>query len=233
VSVLGVRASRESNGFVACAELDIKPGDESMDEVVATSIERVRLLECQIRSRDCVEVEGDDGARIGDHSLHIDSINKRLGHGGGLERGVVESPDIVPDWSEISWRSFEELESHTANLLFLVVSVLNSRKEDSSLVREDEAIGLEVLITRIEHRVEHALVQEEIAHPLRDDDVNLRERHLNLLHLALKESDLVRHAIDGHDFSRLLNDGRHIHANDMLCAGLDREPATKFLSATK
>lgn len=35
--------------------------------------------------------------------------------------------------------------------------------------------------------VQHGLVEEAVAHPLRDDDVHLFHRELHLLHLALED----------------------------------------------
>lgn len=79
----------------------------------------------------------------------------------------------------------------TSNLLFLVVAILDAGKEDGGLVGKDEAVLLEVLVTGIKHSIQHALVEEEITHPLGDDDVHFGEGQLNLLHLALNQSDFI------------------------------------------
>ena len=79
----------------------------------------------------------------------------------------------------------------TINLLLLVVAVLDTGKEDGGLVGEDQAVLNQVLVSGVQDRVQHAFVEEEVAHPLGDDDINLRERQLNLLHLALDQGDLV------------------------------------------
>lgn len=42
-----------------------------------------------------------------------------------------------------------------------------------------------------EHCVQHGLVDEEVAHPLGDDDVNLGHGELNLLHLSSDQGDLA------------------------------------------
>lgn len=115
----------------------------------------------------------------------------------------------------------------TANLVLLVVAILDTGHEDGSLVREDQALAVfaEVAVTSPQDGVKHALVEEEVAHPLGDDDVDLRERQLDLLHLALEQCDLVRHAIDLDDLLSLVDDGGHVDANDVLGAGLDGEHA--------
>jgi hypothetical protein len=52
------------------------------------------------------------------------------------------------------------------------------------------ASGLEELVACNQHRVQHGLTQQEVAHPLRDDDVDLL-RQLNRLDGALDDLDHV------------------------------------------
>lgn len=116
----------------------------------------------------------------------------------------------------------------TANLLLLVITILNPRNKNRRLVREDQAVLVEVGVAGVQHGVEHALVQEEVAHPLGDDDVDLGERHLNLLHLALDQRNLVRQPVDLDNLAGLEDDGRHVDADDVLCSGLGREPGDRY-----
>ena len=120
-----------------------------------------------------------------------------------------------------------EQKEPTANLVLLVVAVLNTSHEDGSLVREDETLAVlaEVAVTGPQNGVHHALVEEEVAHPLGDDDVDLRERQLDLLHLALQEGDLVGQAVDLDDLASLDDDGGHVDTDNVLCAGLGGEHA--------
>jgi len=122
--------------------------------------------------------------------------------------------------------------ARTANLLVLVIAILDAGHEDGRLVGEDEALAVlaQVLVARPQHRVQHALVQQEVAHPLGDDDVDFREGQLHLLHLALQQRDLVRHAVRFDNLSRLEDNGRHVDADHVLGAGLDGEPAGDNMS---
>jgi hypothetical protein len=115
----------------------------------------------------------------------------------------------------------------TANLLILVLAILNTSHEDGGLVGEDETLAIlaQVLVASPQDGVQHALVQQEVAHPLGDDDVDLGEGQLHLLHLALQQRDLVAHPVGLDDLARLDDDGRHVDADDVLRAGLHREPA--------
>ena len=119
----------------------------------------------------------------------------------------------------------------TANLLLLVVAVLYTSHEDGSLVREDEAILNQVLVARIQHGIQHALIQQKVAHPLRYNDIHFVKWQHDLLHLALQQCDLVAHAVAIDNLPRLVDDGGHVHTDDVFCAGLDGEPNSTCVSA--
>lgn len=97
VSVLGMRAGREADGLVACSEVDIKPGNQSVDKVVALSWKGEGGLERGVRCLDSIKVKSNDGARVADNGLHFDSVDKRLGKSNLFHWAVVEPPHIVPD----------------------------------------------------------------------------------------------------------------------------------------
>lgn len=116
---------------------------------------------------------------------------------------------------------------HTANLLILVVTIFDTSNEDGSLVGEDETAGSQVTVTGVEDSVQHGLVEEEITHPLRDDDVNLGEGKLDLLHLALDQGDLVGEAVDLDNLTSLEDDGGHVNTDNVLGAGLSGKPVRR------
>jgi hypothetical protein len=97
VGVFCVGASRELDGLVAGRELNIEPSDDGVDVVGTADGEGVREVECEILNLAGVEIEGDERDGVGDDGLEVDSVDKGLGEGGTLERGVVEAPDVVPD----------------------------------------------------------------------------------------------------------------------------------------
>lgn len=115
----------------------------------------------------------------------------------------------------------------TADLVLLVVAILDTSHEDGGLVGENETLAIlaEVAVTGPKDGVKHGLVEEEVSHPLRDDDVDLRERKLYLLHLALQKGDLVRQAVHLNDLPGLDNDGGHVNTDNVLCASLGGEHA--------
>ena len=114
--------------------------------------------------------------------------------------------------------------SLTSNLLLLVIAILNACYEDRRLIRKDEAPWLKVLVSCVEHSVEHAFVEKKVPHPLRDDDIYFWHGHLDLLHLALEQADLGGHAVGFHNLASLLDDGGHVHADDMLGACFHGKP---------
>lgn len=89
----------------------------------------------------------------------------------------------------------------TINGAVVVVLVLDSQKHQLRAVGEDQASLLldvilammlhQPLVSREDDRVEHGLVEEEVAHPLRDDDVHLVHRKRHLLHLSLYDCDHI------------------------------------------
>jgi hypothetical protein len=112
-----------------------------------------------------------------------------------------------------------------SNLLILVLPIFNTTHEYGGLVRENEAVRGQEFVAGVEDSVEHALIEEEVTHPLGNDDVHLGEWHLDLLHLSLYQGDLIRHAVDLDNLPGLENDCRHVYADDVLGTSFDGEPA--------
>lgn len=115
----------------------------------------------------------------------------------------------------------------TSNLVILVLAILNGSHIHGGLVGEDLAILSEVGVTSVQNGVQHGLVEKEVTHPLGDDDINLGEGELDLLHLALEESNLVTEAIDSNNLLGLLNNRRHIDTDHMLGTGTGSEPGNQ------
>lgn len=115
----------------------------------------------------------------------------------------------------------------TSNLVVLVLAILDTSHVHGGLVGEDLAIFGEIGVTGVQNGVQHGLVEKEVTHPLGDDNINLGEGELDLLHLALEESNLVAEAIDGNNFLGLLNDRGHVDTNHMLGTGAGSEPVSR------
>ena len=208
VCVLGVWAGGEADWLVAGGEIDIEPSDDGVDEVVTAGVEEEWGGEGKVGEGALVEVEGEDGGWVGDNGLDLDSVDEWLSESSLLEWGVVETVDVVPE----------------VDLLILVISVLDSGNEDGGLVWEDQAAWNKVLVTGPEDGVQHGLVEEEVTHPLGDDDVDFWEWEDNILHLALKKGDLVGKTVDLHDLLGLDDDGGHVNTDNVLCASLCGKP---------
>ena len=100
VRVLGVGSGAESHGLVAGGKLNVEPGDEGVDVVCPADLKAVREGEVEVVHGAFVEVEGENGRRVCHDGLEFDSVDKRLRQGGELQRSVVESVDVVPNWRE-------------------------------------------------------------------------------------------------------------------------------------
>lgn len=84
--VFCVWASGESDRLVACGEVNVKPSNQSVDEVIATAVESEWVGESEISGCAGVEIEGYDGGRIGHNGLDLDGVDEGLGECGLLER---------------------------------------------------------------------------------------------------------------------------------------------------
>ena len=107
VGVLGVGAGGEPDGLVAFGELDVEPGDEGVDEIVAAAAEFEGDLEVEIGCGALVEIEDENGRGFSHNGLELDGVDEGLGEGGLLERSVVESVDVIPDFGWVMleiWR---------------------------------------------------------------------------------------------------------------------------------
>lgn len=102
--VLRVRSGGEFDRLMASGELDVEPSDQRVDVIRPPGVEREGLLESQIGSCACVEVERENGRWLSDDSLEIHSVDERFGKGGELERCVVEAIDIIPDYERSAFQ---------------------------------------------------------------------------------------------------------------------------------
>lgn len=227
VRVLSMRACREANRLVACGEVDVEPRDEGVDEVGTLAAELVGHLEGEVGGCDGIEIESDKRAGVSDKGLHLDGVDERLRKSGLLHGRIVEAVNVVPDclrMSALALVSFRREKQLTSNLVILVIAILNTSKVHRRLIWEDLSVRRQVSIARIQDGVQHALIQQEVTHPLGNDDINLVKRQFDLLHLALEQGDLVSHAVHGDDLLGLLDDRGHVDADDVLGASAASEP---------
>lgn len=229
-----MRTSAESDRFMAGSEIDIEPCNKSVDEIVTTNIKLEWRGESEIFLGACVEIEGKNCGRVGNDSLNLDGVDERFGESGSLERRIIEAINVVPDFYTLvcvhsrKCSPCENLPPQekqlTSNLLILIFSILNTSHEDSSLIWENQTIWRKVLVSSVENGIQHGFIEQEVTHPFRDDDVNFWEWKYNLLHLSLKQCNLVGHAVDFDNLTGLFDDGGHINTDNVFGAGLDGEP---------
>jgi hypothetical protein len=97
MSVFGVGAGGEANGFVAGGEFYIEPGDKSMNEIIASGAEVERYTKGKVGCCDRVEIEGQHGAWICHKCFDFDGVDKRFCERILLHWREIESVDVVPD----------------------------------------------------------------------------------------------------------------------------------------
>ena len=85
MGVFRVRAGGETDRLVAGGEVDIEPGDQGVDEVVAADVEGEWGGECEVGNLAFVEVESQDCGWVGDDGLDFDGVDEGFGESGVLE----------------------------------------------------------------------------------------------------------------------------------------------------
>lgn len=161
---------------------------------------------------------GPPGRREG-QVLGLDGVQvEQLEAGGGAADGVlgpVQDADLVPD-ARLHGAHVEAVDvAPEVHVVHDVLGVGHGRDPHVAAAGDQQAVGLEVAVARVEHRRQHGLVQQAVAHPLADDDVDLVHRQRHLLHLALDQRDDRRQARRDDVLARLVDD----------VAGVDRDDA--------
>ena len=94
----------------------------------------------------------------------------------------------------------------------------------SSLVWENQPARGKILVSSVEDRIQHGLIEQKVSHPLGDDYVDLVNGELDFLHLALNQGNFIIHVVDFDNLTGFLNYRRHVDGVHMLCASMDCEP---------
>ena len=159
VGVFAVGTGGEVDWFMTGTELDIEPRYHSMDEVRTLAKQGEGSLEGKLLFGHRVQINGEDKRWIGHAGFHLDSIDKRLGQGGVLQRRKVESVHVIPNYlSGQPLISYSEEFKRTSNLLVFVLSIFDACHVDFGIVRKDQATFHQVPIASINDGVEHAFV---------------------------------------------------------------------------
>ncbi|RUS35207.1 hypothetical protein BC938DRAFT_474224 [Jimgerdemannia flammicorona] len=167
-------------------EPSIEPPDERVD--------RALLIHDELKWRREI-FDGDD---VCDNGPRLDEVDHSLAQRRPLHGRHLEPIHIVPE----------------VVLVVFEVLVVNGGEEDTRLRGGEDAAWGEEPVASHEDRVEHSLVQQEITHPLRDDDVNLGDGEGDLLHPAADQRDHVREAVLGNNLACLLDDARVVDGED-------------------
>ena len=123
VGVAGVRAGRELDRLEAAREVNVEPGEESVDVVVAGGSDGKVGGKGEVLLLDGPDVNVLDLAGLGDDRLEVDCVDEGLAEGNLLDARVVEAVDVVPK----------------VDLLLLVLLVLDGGDVHRRNVGEDEA----------------------------------------------------------------------------------------------
>ena len=144
---------REPYGFVACSKIDVEPCDERVDEVISAAVECKWYGKDQVCGRTRVEIESEDSGGVSHNSFDLNSVNKGLCECRFLEGSVVEAVDIVPNCAVLVTIFVLGGLCHTPYFFILIFAILNSSHENGRLVREYQAIGGQIFVSRIQDSI--------------------------------------------------------------------------------
>mmetsp|Transcript_5603 Transcript_5603/g.15191 ORF Transcript_5603/g.15191 Transcript_5603/m.15191 type:complete len:210 (+) Transcript_5603:528-1157(+) len=207
MSVIAKWGRGESDRFVHLREGALEVSHQAMEEVVAGCFDFERRLEGEIVLGAGKDVQMEDGNCVRDHRCGQDNINDRFLDSDLLDRCHVETVHVIPE----------------VDPLLLDLTVFDAAYVHDCLVGEDHAVLDEPFVAGEQDGVEHRFVEQEVAHPFADDDVNVINGKLYLLDLSLDDFDVLGKSVDPHDLSSLIGDGGAVDGEHLLGSSLRSE----------
>ena len=201
--------SRNAHGDVAEREVHLEPGHQEVHVVVAVDAQRVLVREVQILLPDLGQIDVQDHAGLAVELLTLHALHKRLVVDPGLDGAHLDPVDLVPP----------------VDFVLIEALVVHGGQVERGAVREHHSVGLHPLVARVQHGVQHGLVEHEVAHPLGNDDVHALDRQRDFLAFALDHGDAVGEAVAFDDVARVLCNVSLFDRVDVLGPGLGREDA--------
>eukprot|EP00760_Papus_ankaliazontas_P028252 PhM_4_TR359/c0_g1_i3/m.71426 len=195
-----VRRRREHNVLVV-RKGRVEPRNERVNRLVAGSLHREWCHKRKIGDGHFREVEVNERSGVGTDLLGLDDFDQGLDKGGTAHCGEVESVDVIP----VSYLSVP------------VVGVLDAGDEHLGFVGEKLYIRGTELVAGHQHGVQHGLVDEEVAHPLRDDDIDLLG-HIDLLELSVENRDDIVKLVLLDDLPGLVSNGAALNSVNLAGA---------------
>lgn len=160
-----------------------------MDLVIPLDIKGVGRGEVKFLGGDSLQIDVQDWAVISVDQWLVHHIDQWFEQGPFLDGAHVDTIDVIPE----------------ADLVSLVILVLNGAEPDDCTVGVHMTIFLEPLVTGVEDGVKHGLIKQEISHPFGDNDVDLVDGEGYFFDLALDDGNGLAEAVFLDDFAGLGN----------------------------
>jgi len=105
--------------------------------------------------------------------------------------------------------------------LFVVIGpIVQCGDIHGSDIGEKDSIRCQPLFARVEHRVEHGLVEQEVPHPLGYYDIHFVYRQDDLLHQTIEDGNFILQVILLYDVAAVDVDVGFLDAIDVFSPGL-------------
>mmetsp|Transcript_10114 Transcript_10114/g.27556 ORF Transcript_10114/g.27556 Transcript_10114/m.27556 type:complete len:306 (-) Transcript_10114:107-1024(-) len=205
--VLGRRA--KADGLVAVSEKHVKKDHQSVHKVFPQYGYLEGGVEGRVLLFHLLDIERRDERLVAANLVRIHDVHQRLRQCRPPDAVHVEAIHVAPP----------------VNLIVPVLCVLNRHRPQRAFVRKYQTSRFQPLVPRVDDRVQHALVQQKVAHPLGDDDVHAPLGQLHLLNLSLDDRHPVRVPVVPHDLLGRIGNRRHVNPVHVLGSRLGREQA--------
>ncbi|GET86837.1 arginine N-methyltransferase-like protein [Leishmania tarentolae] len=190
----------QHNCIMACTEWGIEVHRDGVHEVAPLCLQGECPREGQLCLGHLVDVKGKEGNHVCDDLIRLDSVDERLNVAEALQIGEVEPLHVIPD----------------VELLLNVLRIRNAARVHVSAARKHFYIRRTPAVTRVEDCIQHRLVQEKVAHPLANDNVNFLLQ-FQLLYLSMDNGDDVAKAVVFHNLTCLHRHIAAINPDDLAC----------------
>lgn len=202
--VTGLWSCGETSSLVAFCEFYIEIADEGLHIVISPALQVEGRREGEVLNLTSVHVKLLDEACVSDDLFWVDHINKWLADGGFTDTAHVETINLIPP----------------VDLLILVGAIFDAGNIQGGSVRHDHATTVfdQPFVSGEENSVQHGLIQQAIAHPLADNDINMLNpvRKLNLFHLALHYRDDVVQVVGCYNLFGVVGDAGALNSDDFF-----------------
>lgn len=210
-----VRPCAQRQRSMTPTEMHVEEHNKGMNKVISLCSDVERRTPVEILRLEAMQIQPQHGARVCNDLIDVHIIHEGLGKRQPLNTREIETVDVLP-----------KIEFFTTK-----GSILDPTDvERCAIGKEMPVTRFEPAISGEENALQHALVEEKVAHPFRYDNIDKRlctrlwvPRQLHLFDLAGDDLNYVVEMVRLYDLARLLSNVGTFDSVDFSCACASRE----------